>query len=547
MERLPIEAVQDLIRTTPDFPVIIALYNFNPQVAKELGCAYHPRSSHVRHLIDEQNCLLAEHQLQILRELNARFKFGAPEPLSFPKLVRAYYRSAHNPKCPGYASLKACLKSAARVGSVPAFTLAYNAWIKQYQDLVTAGHIEPLKDPLVNNSWYLDTLENAGAIAYRNHHMVLGEHIYRSFLSNAPIKGKIHKLPYYRSTAHVRQALESYKIRRSRDIRAEHPELFNGDLDDDAKAAIWQTKYSPTLKAIDIETLIPQDVMHRSDILAALAGKLGRPYVGYRKMYVAFASKMYPDKAFARGLGTRQWPISAINAIKHGFYSLGLVFADERSGVNAEVWNGSKSSDLGRFLSKFHFRDFIAIFYRLNRKVTARNIVASESWELYQEYKATYGGLGDDRRDPAYRLPEAKDLSYKLTAKALPIINDILDRVPPEDPNFNQWIVDNWGFLAKIWDTYGRDQFEDSLVYLQVKFGVKMDPNDHGVLYDIIHSGSLGLMAYMLGSKLSHDGRLHPLADPGLMVLHNLDSKFVINQANRMGYPDISVLMTQLG
>lgn len=134
----------------------------------------------------------------------------------------------------------------------------------------------------------------------------------------------------------------------------------------------------------------------------------------------------------------------------------------------------------------------------------------------------------------------------KLTFGSISMINDILNKSVEFEPHGDltrggSWVDLNYKLLVQIWKTYGRQRFEDCLMYLRVNFAVQTDSKLFTVA---IENNARGLLAYMFGFNY----KLEPLPRLGLIelnpqILHDVDILALVKAG---AFPDTILFLLDL-
>lgn len=488
---LPAEVVIGLIDVAQDFSVIINLYEHNRPARQLLGCkSLTGGKANSDYLVDETtSCRLDPNQNQILADLNVRFSLGVTKPLSYAKLKRAYLHSGANPTCAAYASLWNCLKSATTVDN---FRILHDEWIGQYEALMSP------QIPLFMFEWYNKLLVKLGIRYYRQRSLDPGEHVWNL----VKIKNN-NKLRYFRCKAWLRHILAPYKVRTSREIRAEYGEqLYNRQVDDKVKVAIWKTKYNldwDKLDLTDIRSMVPANIDPEGFIYIALASRLGKDaHINtLRELQVPFISKLDPALLHQND---RLTGITSVNLVKRGFFGIDHVLWDLLEN-NVIGWDNQEVS-LINYLRNFDLENMIRVYDSVGETIDLEaTVIYSQSSRLYFEYKEKYK-----------IQPQLTDYSsgFLFSIRAVDMVNDLLANTV--DPNLIQrWTHHNWKFLAKIWVLYGRQQFEDSLIYLQSRLRSSIVYSNTGLFHGALNAGAVGLLTYLFGYRIDTQRQLHPV------------------------------------
>lgn len=555
LQILPDTVVYDMIMNTDDFSAVVNLYFHNRHALHLLSDAQAPKRPHLDVFLSPlHNENLPRNKLNILEHLNVKFQLGVIPPLAFPKLLRAYNRSAHHHKRSDYASILDCLHSAARLGSPEAFNDVFSQWTSVYAVLASRlaeGTFNITLSPLIGGQGFLKIMEKLATTAYKRNHLHLGDYICTKFVTTEPS----HKRVYYKLKMWSRHYLAQYKVKRTRDILREHADtLFSPNVKDAVKVKIWASKYDLT----NFPVLRPPII--KDTIWAAMLARIGRlrppdlPRGLDHSVYVALsqlaclsgnAQSVASPMVFAlTHRGDSGGGLRTILLHKRGFYGV-----HDLSAVNLKVkvwgkevyplhycrkWSLSVIKRLGQVTdTEWTIRIIYGNASELYQKITApcRDIIVSgiaevqrtqqdtarrligavtslerqtisnrEGLRILDVKKETENALeAQDCLVPHMRLYILSQTTCKLSS--MDMINDIMYTashftwLQGAQKHVQAWIELNYALLVKIWKVHGRQQWEDCMLYLAVEYGCLIDPEK--MLDTAIYSNALGLIEYI--------------------------------------------------
>lgn len=590
---LPDTAISVYIRTANDFSSIINLYNLNPLAQKMLGCVNSVRNPTNNALVATAvTCELTPYQDQLLEDLNAEFQLGAKSPLSFPKLVRAYNYSGLNPICDTYNSILECMKSAAKHGQIDKLlpgngSTLYDKWLdyqRQVDTIIIESDAEPVAYvPGTKGKWYSRVLTQLIALAYNHGH--LSAYKLWSLLDLSKFDkhdSHLFEAVYRMIKAWLKFLLRPYKIRRSRDIRAEnYVTLYDLNVPDKDKAAIWVTQYQIPRdisgafilpSAQPYADQLPPDGAGLIDMLIQLkfgvitgwtseiySHELSSKLRSIYSVYSGDEDIMAETQLFGMSDFTHDVPIMA----KRGYFeTLG-----DREGAEFD-WNDALFWSFGfmhlsSFFTTFTLKELIACTVSLSKKFgkplkyTAADvlipIVKGNLGHLYADYVTQFAA-------PSLKLI-ARSLEHaKSKIRDIPMLNQLfamiisLDISKPLYDDYrhfaarnaiHRWLDRNTLFLAKIWTVYGRQQFEDTLMYLRPLLDAT-DKTFENVTQRIPDGDAPGLAAYCRGYKLTAGGTLQPMSDSPILSAVYMTQNDVLRYPDWNGNWDMTMLLLRL-
>lgn len=527
LDRLPPDAYENLIDNSDNFEFIIALYLHKLPARQLLDCQRRVTQIRLLGLVNDiTECALLPTQEARLSRLNEKFHLRVFPPLSFAKLMRAYTHSAHNPRCAEYEPIVSCLKSAARLGlyeqlfpTLPGQPQTlYDLWLAKYLQI----DADATPESILQADWYAEFMKKLAGIAYKNKHPFLGDALRTHILSALPRNnlGLGIGIEYAHLKHQVRLLLAPYKVKTSRDIRREHYKtLYSTDVSDEDKQAIWATKYDLTNFQVSSGNVL---------VDSAVLLKLGKPVnVGdlkskERMLLSAFAAQS-GSQILLNHLSLRFLPdVPTLLAIKRGYYSLATSIRNLNPEMNVVTW-WTRSRPLLWFFNNFAL-DHVRIIIRALDQFAGHDDEPDNHWvtllcidagadRLCHQLPA--GSLTDD-------IVTSVDNRARISRNMLPIWTEILRRLPAlidkslARRKVESWLGYNGKLLADMWKVYGRRQFEDTLIYLQVHFQCELTV-DSRLIGDILSRDALSLLAYVFGYRLVNMREVAPLIEPGLM------------------------------
>lgn len=522
---LPADILQELLLKSPNFATVIQLVETNKQIQAILGCRSVITNPHLTSLLTETyQCQLLPSQLQLLRQLSDKFHLQVEDPLTFANLKRAYNRSALNSRCVEHSSLVNCLKSAARLGissqlrpSLEAKPSLWDKWLAEYQQLLMTPILDfdridvvDFEKDITDADWYMDFLARLAIIAYKNGHLDLGSSL--TDIEDFAAEGRLtDELLYWEAKAYCKVALRPYKVFTSKQIRSQYSKtLFDPNIPDQEKAEIWRSKYQLTEDDIrQLKVKAEHDSMYFM-VLAKLGIFYDHPHVVDVKSTLSTFSVMSnrPDLIDANG----SEGINVILAVKRGYFELAKNLRPSTY-LDLPLDVFAKSKYIYEFLKKFtldeaeqFYRGFTVVFtvHWLFTTLLAV-LISGNCTRLYFEYIDEHGS-----DEPA----------VLIRTKSLAISDDVIRRLASSHNDrlmVTDWLNNNPQLLTKIWIRYGRQQFEDALLYLAAKFGVTVIASR--LIQPAIRSGSLSLVAYLFGYRIDAQNQLSLLASPGIVKL----------------------------
>lgn len=529
-ENLPTDVLQEILFQPTNFAAVIQLTETNKQIQATLGCQRIVVNPRLTSLLDEVNqCELLPSQYQLLQQLNRKFNLGVEGKLTFARLKRAYNRSMANPQCVEHSSLVNCLKSAAKLGLTdqlrPSFDEAkpslWNRWLAEYRRLVIAAASASLFDPddlpddIVEAPWYCDFHTKLAIIAYKHSHIELGNTLLRCEgygISEAPIMDEVF---YWEAKANCKAILRPFKVLTSKQIREQYSSLlFDPAVPDAEKAEIWRTKYQLTEEDIArLKMSADKDPMYH----LALA-KLGVYYSGGNvedvEDTVAIFWVMAGESEYLDEMSSDLLSMCTILALKRGYFELAKKL-DGSINLRTSLLVFDRSKFIFEFLQNFTLQEIERFYQGFSATFPTETplfsaLVFGNCTQAYFEYVAKYE-IGQS------------DLEALSGTKSLEISDDLIRRLDPEIGGIASglWSIYGGWLLVKIWLRYGRRQFEDSLLYLRIKF-LRIFP-ERLLLYNAVQLGSLSLVAYLFGYQINSQNQLTPLETPGIIKVNNDD------------------------
>lgn len=529
---LPTDVLTEIIDRTP-FPDIVNLYQSNTAVRQLLGCERVYAARLLAFVDAEAQCAsVTSQQTTLLNRLNLRFRLNVKPPLSFAKLIRAYNHSALNPQCNAQASIADCLISAARLGlseqvlPTTNSTSLYNLW--QYQKLAfNGGRLSRVDETLIN-----------GLIitAYDNDYPELGDALISRVKEAAGIITAADPRIYYPMVkSWVRRILAPYKVKTSQGIRREFAAtLFDADVPDDIKREIWESKYDfgdlaltqifaidnilasrnkGLIEAcglakfgIDIDPVFSMSTRVVSILVERFAAESGSPELikkyqaGYPRITTTAHDYLSND-------------ISTFIAAKRGYFEstkLLIKRVTPLTHIPNEYW-GANNIYIFEFLDKFSLPEVELLWtglaatygYALNHREVIQGIVLGKAGSLFDAYVAKYTPILDDLKSALLRA--------NLDVNQVNIVNYVLTRMLAENAAYARSFFIAWfdsqgtKTLVDIWKVYGREQFEDSLMYISINFGFDINAHISRLYSDAVKYSNLGLIAYLHGKRLVLD------------------------------------------
>lgn len=240
---LPPEITPVVLLNASSFESVIGIATVSQSIRQLLSCSETPVNLSLQFVNEPPKCSLSAEQP--LQQLNAKFNLGVKGELTFPRLKRAYYRSANNPQCLQHSSLIGCLKSAAVLGITDSLEKLLTAWDEEYtrfqvrietSPTLSVAYPEDLRNPTM--------LHRLAIRAYKNNHLQLGDIISGEIITLDNISAYNTKIVYWRCKAHMRVILAPFKVSTTRAIRAKYASvLFDPNVSDIEKTEIWRSKY----------------------------------------------------------------------------------------------------------------------------------------------------------------------------------------------------------------------------------------------------------------------------------------------------------------
>lgn len=551
-ESLPPELIKVTLLNSDDFGTVISAHDFDRYVRSLLDCPPTQSDPRILTLVDDLSCELSPEQRRFLAELNVRFKLYVSEPLTFPKLRRAYNRSVFDPKCNLRTTLFACMKTAARLGlskqlrptgatggydyhitvdSHQGETIGntlLDSWLRElrqnHAQIQASKYLNELPGYVHSNTGLTDLLLKLSVVASKYDHVDLSQELFvRSKVVTWSDDRLVRKAKYWNLKAQVRVILRPYKVKTTKQIRDEHwLELFAADVTDDRKAQIWQSKYQfPTS---DVAELIKTSGGYDPKAIGAALAKLGisddsNDDGGF--IVTLFSAKSGNAKILAQSGHSNNRHVLIV-AVKRGFFNIVKEHRRGFFGPNKAVKIWGKEQYMYKYFRNFSlkqielFNDSLAITLGYQEYASAPELdialVNGGCTRLFLEYIS-----GDNNKISHYGVLQ----NLISDIQSVPIINALLDDIVPYDfaeirTFVNFWTEHNYRFLIKVWLEYGRRQFEDSLIYLRSIFGVSVIDAPK-LVQMAVSMGAVGLLAYMFGYQLSNNESV-PLMSPGIIT-----------------------------
>lgn len=554
LANLPQDPLHVLISKLPDLEDVINLYYTNPNVYQALSCTTQPDSRNDLFVKEARYCPLTSQQTQLLTRLVNKFHLDVPSPITFPKIIRAYYRSAYNPQCPDYGSLADCFESAARSGQIQQFlpptadtvTLRDTYFHQAGQLPREVRHNEALA--------YNNLLLRSAITAYENRQVPLGDELSKILQrSSYQMTGvRARWLTFVRFKAWLKILLAPYKLLTSKQIRQLHAgRLFASDVGDTEKQKLWAQQYDTSnLDLVKITELAQEFPGVDEDMVNAILIKLG---LNEQVQLVALDMNTYyligqsGDQEWIENLLLDSDDIDRVlmmyfQTLKRGYWDAAQLF---KLGEPFELTLESTQhySILVDNLKNFTYEQ-LKLFNQglLDQKLTTeadllRPVLWSNNYSWYTQY-VTENSI--DLEKLAAILPDTV-----TTLRGINIINDVLESVsqtllvlPSGEITaglvkaVSEWLGYNYPLLVNIWKQLGRRQLEDSVIYLRTHLKVATKPEL--LMIQAITSESPGLLAYTLGYQLTLDGELLPLTGGLFQVKKDILAYFWVN--NKSGY-----------
>lgn len=575
--------VRAYIDAVNDFRTIIDLYNLSPVAMKMLGCDIVTHSTN-DYFVDEASvCDLTPYKRDLLSKLNIRFQLRVEPPLSFSKLVRAYYRSGINPTCDSYASILDCMHNAASNGNIDQLFALHDKWLGYHRQMdeymISYGIKLPDYTPGSRDKWYNSNIYDLITLAYKHGHLIEANRLWDLVNVNdsEPRDHHLFEAIFRMVKGWMKVILRPYKIRRSRDIRAEnYAILYNPKVSDADKGAIWATQYNIDKGALPSASVyaadMPADAVKLIDLAThAKFGILLYDIGAYnldicdriRVIYSAYSGDK--DLIEERSIDWYGgYSYDSVVMFRRGYYQ-GL---QHREGL-AFDWNATMIFSveyvyMSEFLTTFTLDELVASamgeFGKFGQpqgfreKSTLTTIVEGHLGHLYEAYVSKFGA-------PDVNLIGAS-LEYAISnIRDIPMLNKLLDiaikgidlsKSVDDDHRhrgarwgIGRWIARNYELWRDIWMAYGRKQFEDSLMYLSPLLRVT-DGSPENLLSALRIAAlySPGLMAYINRYKLLADGQLQPITDGSIFLRNSDNLEIIIDHGVRFG--DFDMVMLRL-
>lgn len=555
---LPPELLQELIVTSRDFNFILTLHTVNPNVRRLLDCVnsrLNPAND--LFLADTILCDSSPTQTTLLNQINVNFDFKLSQPVTWPKLLEAYKRTAFYPACYEYVSISECLRSAAKYGleaqlfpSTSSEPTLYDRWLTMFQqvDVLMNEGKEPYD---VKDDMQVTYLHLARA-AYMHNHLELGEKLLSASGLSVPELLKAQEdyqdshrmlklrsqLLYWRYHAWSKYFLQPYKVKRSRDIRAlNYSTLFADAVELEDKVAIWASKYrTPDIGRIAGDILVRFNEDEFSHIYQVILAKLGiydrNESDIFNALLLAFQAQAgnldnvktlyrYTRDSYFLTIGQRL-------AVKRGFYPLGdfLHIADAIPLFIPSL--GDFIANNGASLANFSLKEIEALNLGISEYI-GETPYLPEGLLAYVFSYAGYSKYQQARQELHVPAPEfILQVGPMYNLDHIDVLNDVMaqDHYVIEINVYDRDLLQEWFEEANklfllIWNQYGRQQFEDTLIYLQVTHSLQL-PVSYDLIDKTILNGCRGLLAYMFGytiDGITSEGlpRLVPLSLPGLI------------------------------
>lgn len=519
--------IRELLFRLNDFSSVIGLYQTSPGARKLLGCPNGTPNPHNDLFVAEAiDCGLTPDQLQILDYLNVKFQLQVMPPLTFAKLTRAYNRSGYSPECSKYQSVHDCMLSMARLGLSEELMTQLKINKDRYEQLKPQLRAVNLK--IADYDWYEHVLDDLINGSYKHGHLRLAEDL----IELSDLDTETGDIAEY--AAHIRQMLLPYKLRRSREIRDQHyRELFAADVTDAQKKLIWDTKYN----LVAVEEFLNTLENEQDPVVIAAKLKLGLPLNTenlrsnrlHLRILTVFAAqggdinallqqtqRGAPRASYGVILALKRGYFQSANMIRPSFKRITMGFKAGRKlmaaidkfplvqvrelNVGLAKSGNDKPDTDARLLTLAVQADAVNLYFQLRDVVTLR-------WDMFQPISET----------------------ISTSVRAIPMWNDIFQNALGHSKivqvfRKSLWLSSNYKLLVDIWLTYGRSQFEDSLIYLQGNFGMQAQSDDIGLWYAAVEKRALGLMAYLFGYELLGTMgaySLRPLTTSGIVGLSN--------------------------
>lgn len=570
---LPSEIIQDTLLHGGDFQSVIDVYGFDRPMHALMDCqeAIHP---HLTMLVDIPACPLSGPQQHFLAQLNVIYRLGVSEPLTFPKLKRAYLRSAHNPQCSSHTTIFQCMKSAAKqnlgerlrvTGGIGRAdydfsieddlpTTVGNTLTDEWLRLTRALLMQVKDTPYLSSklkfegTGLTDMFLRLSIIASKREYMQLAHEMaalanYNTFYSI----DLVNKANYWLFKAQSNILLRPYKVKTTREIRDVHWEtLYSHTTSDTDKAKIWRSKYEFPVE--DIVGLLKADAARLGfdyDITGAALARLGIRHGTNADISEAMSllGVVSGDLQLLRHIYYPPGAYATIKAVKYGYYEMadtlrGRAFLGPLKLI--QIWG--KQRYLYRYFCNFTLKQIQLVHSSLNEKF--KHAGALDMALIYGGCSRLFTEYTQGRRMPGYAILEY----YGSDIRSLDITNTVLASYAQHGPQeikwyTNKWLYANYEFLIHIWLEYGREKFEDALIYLRSNFNVQI--YDLGFLEKVLALGATGLLTYLFGYIL-HGDTLTPHAS---LIVSN--AKVLSELVNGVGvfvrsYPDVTDVLFKL-
>lgn len=553
------EIIQVIIEQADDFSSVIGLYNVSRTTQELLRSRKDQPDSRQMLVSDPMQYEFLATQTKLLEFLNSKFKLEVRAPITYLKLVRAYKHSALNPTCYNHISIHAALVSAAKYGLTEQLmptkdgSNLYDMCVKQRGFVSDPEPRSTFVCPIdvtcacnrcltETDSWRRTLLTELAITAYEHRQLATGDALWAALTTFTQADdGYFEELAYVRYDVWTKHLLRPYKLKSNRDIRQKHAvKLFDLDVPDAEKRIIWASQYATNALSAVTEYVKTNDLdpMFVTIVIAKL-GLLGVvPDLDEldTRMVLTFAYSEDFDlqtqsESFANNIGM-------IKACKRGYFEWIQEYGFENEDFGFNYFGRGRG--LLEFLSNWHLDHVVQLTQSICRQNAAdftlefllglllERIAQAGVAKLYFQHTAKYPL-------PPEMLGEIRGVA-EYTVQNVDILNDIfarmvdtstVDEINNSEPDSSANYME-FRLLVGIWLTYGRRQFEDSLMYLTAKMKVKFNLTLSSVVNNLLNMcvefNAVGLLAYLFGYRLGNfypatmEYELQPITD-GLIIL----------------------------